>query len=299
MPTNPTIIRNGLNALFVQEMLRLQEMSGESPGVMSLATAAPSSGAQEDYAWLGNMPAVQEWLGELNLEQLNDYEYAIKNRDFAVPVVLKKNDIDDDKVGPLKIIAAQLAVKIMKHPRRLIVDSIINGVTGLAYDGVAFFSNASGVRVIDNLLAGTGTTVALLAADLASAEAAMMAFTDDQGEYLNIGPDTILCGPALANDFRRLVGSATDPTATATGTYNPFYNRYQVLVDARIGVDDPNDWYAFATREPVRPFVYQLRENARVEMREKDLTKQVAYYAHGRWNVGYGLPHLAVKVVNT
>ena len=57
---------------------------------------------------------------------------------------------------------AQLVEAVMIFKKELILNALVNGDTLLAYDGVAFFSDASGLRVNDNLLAGTGVTLATL-----------------------------------------------------------------------------------------------------------------------------------------
>ena len=36
----------------------------------SLATEIPSTGPQEVYRWLGDLPVFEEWLGDLNVDDL-------------------------------------------------------------------------------------------------------------------------------------------------------------------------------------------------------------------------------------
>jgi phage major head subunit gpT-like protein len=179
------------------------------------------------------------------------------------------------------------------------VELLTGGTSNLAYDGVAFFSDVSGVRTIDNLGAGTGVTLAQLEADLADAETAMAKFTDDQGETLNIVPNLIVCPVALKNKLSRLVYSMDDPTATASGTFNPYSGRYTVIADARLDATDTGDWYLLATNEVMKPFIMQMREDASPRMEKVPLQENWIYYAKYRGNAGYGLPHLAYKVVNT
>jgi phage major head subunit gpT-like protein len=196
------------------------------------------------------------------------------------------------------MIPAMLAKRIMVHPEKLINEVVIAGTTDLAYDGVAFFSNVSGVRTFDNLLAGTGITLATLKADLIAALVAMAKFTDDQGEILNITGNVIYCPIALKATFESLIFSAADPTATGgVNTFNPFHNKFTVIGDARLDAADAKDWYLFATNEIVQPFIYQLRQNARPSMEKTNHTKQWVYGSDYRSNVGYGIPHLAIKTV--
>lgn len=298
MAFNPTVIEKGLQVRFAQAMSDMQAARSLNPGLMSAALTIPSTGAYEKYGWLGAMPGVSQWVGERNSKEFESYDYTIKNLDWETSTPIFENDFDDDQTGSYEMISAMLARRIEVHPEKLIVDLLINGDSALAYDGVAFFSDVSAPRTIDNLLAGTGTTLAQKEADLNSALTAMAKFSDDQGEILNIKGDLIICPVALQRDFQRLVSSDTDPTATAVGTFNP-YKGITVIGDARLDADDVNDWYLLATSEIVKPFIYQNRQNGRASMEKTNHTKNWVFGADYRSNAGYALPHLAVKTTNT
>jgi phage major head subunit gpT-like protein len=298
MAFNPTVIEKGLNARFAQAMAEFQAARSINPGLMGLALTAPSNGAYEKYGWLGAMPAVKQWIGERNSKQFASYDYTIKNLDWEASTPVFENDFDDDQTGSYAMIAAMLANRIGVHPEKLMIDLLTAGDVGLAYDGIAFFSNATGVRVNDNILTGTGVTLETMSADLTAAKIAMSKFVDDQGETLNIKADTIVCPVSLEDNFRRLVDSQTDPTATATGTFNPFSGKFTVIGDARLDADDVNDWYLCATREIVKPFIYQNRQSGRSTMEKTNHTKQWVFGADYRSNAGYGIPQLAIKTTN-
>lgn len=296
----PSVAHKIFNAEMARAIRDMMQARSVAPGLLSVAMENPSTGSAEDYPWIGAMPIVQEWLGEVTADELKDYDYVIKNRDYVASVMISQNHIDDDQTGVLRTLSQQLAQRILRHPEKLISDAIVNGDSNTAYDGVAFFSNASGARTIDNLLAGSGTTLAQIETDLAAAVAAMAKFTDDKGEILGIRGNTIVCPIALEPDFRRLVQSIADPTATGgTNTFNPYNGRFTVIGDPRLDADDANDWYLFATNEPVRPFIYQNRQTAETLMDRKAGTKQWIFSANYRGAVGYGLPHLAIKTVNS
>jgi phage major head subunit gpT-like protein len=296
----PSVAHKIFNAEMARAMREFLDARSVSPGLLNVAMNNPSSGAAEDYPWVGAMPIVREWLGEVTAEEIQDYDYVIKNRDYVASVIISQNHIDDDQTGVLSTLSQQLARRILRHPEKLISDAIINGDSLTAYDGVAFFSNVSGARKIDNILAGTGITLSTMEADLAKAVAAMAKFTDDKGEVLGIRGDTIVCPIAMEPNFRRLVQSIADPTATGgTNTFNPYNGRFTVIGDPRLDADDANDWYLFATNEPVKPFIFQNRQNAETLMDRKPGTKQWIFSANYRGAVGYGLPHLAVKTTNT
>ena len=299
MATSPIVIERGLKALFAIAMADFLAARQNSPGIFAAALNAPSDGYDEKYGWLGAMPGVQEWLGELNVKDLADYDYTIRNRDWATGVPIHQNDLDDDRVGALAMVPELLVKRITAHPEKLLISLLTGGTSGLAYDGIAFFSNASGVRTIDNLLAGSGTTLAQLETDLNAALTEMAKFTDDQGEALNVKGNMIVCPVALENKFKRLVLSDTDPTASAQGTFNPYAGRFTVIGDALLDAADVNDWYLLATDEVMKPLVLQMREQAKPQMEKTPGTKTWKFSASYRGNVGYGLPQLAIKTVNS
>lgn len=298
MAFNPTVIEKGLRAGFGRSMAEFQAARAINPGLLSAAMRIPSNGAYEKLGWVGAMPSVSQWVGTRSAKQFDSYDYTVKNLDWSVAVPINENDLNDDQTGALAMIPQMLAQRIMVHPEKLMIDLLTGGTTGLAYDGVAFFSDVSAPRTIDNLLAGTGTTLAQIEADLDAALVAMAKFTDDQGETLNIRGDLVVCPVALERKFRRLVQSLTDPTATAEGTFNP-YRSITVIGDPRLDADDANDWYLLATNEIMRPLIYQIRQSAQASMEKTNHSKDWVFGADYRGNGAYGLPHLAVKTVNS
>ena len=174
---------------------------------------------------------------------------------------------------------------------------------GLAFDGIAFFSDVSGVRINDNLLAGTisaGTpTLAQIAADIRTCRNSMLGFKDSRGEIIGIMPDTFVVPPNLEMGFMQLMTSNSDPSLTNSGTVNPFKNWVKrIVVDP--GLTDLNDFYALSTSYSVGPFVRQQRSGVETFLDEtgRNVNGRLIFGAKFRGNVGYGLPILAAKVVS-
>jgi len=116
---------------------------------------------------------------------------------------------------------------------------------------------------------------------------------------MNIKGDLIVCPVALEDSFNTLVNSNSDPTASGVDTFNPFKGKVRVIADARLDAVDANDWYLLATSEIVKPFVFSMRQEAEPLFEKTPLTKSWVASANYRGNAGYGIPHLAVKTVNT
>ena len=299
MALDPIVIERGLRVDFARRMAEFLAARQINPGLMGAAMVIQSNGAYEKMGWLGAMPAVRQWLGELQAKELNDYDYTLRNLKWEATTPVNQDDLDDDQTGTIAMIPGFLVDRIMAHPEKLMIDLILAGTSGIAYDGVAFFSNASGARTIDNLLGGSGVTLANIETDLNTALATMAKFTDDQGEVLNTKGNFILCPKALENTFKRLVNSQTDPTATAQGTFNPYSGQFTVIGDARLDGTDATDWYLFATAEQIKPFVFSMRRNPKSIFEKKVGSELWLASASYRGNAGYGLPQLAIKMVNS
>jgi len=274
-------------------------------GLMTLATRVPSNSNSETYGWFGDVPMMREWLGAKQMKSLKDNTYTLANKDWEASLEVDRNELEDDQYGMIPPRVQMLAQAAMEKYAIELSDLIINGDSNTAYDSVAFFSNTSGVRVIDNLLGGTGTSLTQIETDIASARSAMMQFYFDESDRkYGFKLDTIVCPPQLEVKFMKILDSTTAVSSSAAGVVNPFKNMLsQVIVDPRLGGDDANDWYGFATAYPIKPLILQDRKKIEFKslVEGSDLAfswKKYQYSAESRFNVGYSFPHLAVKMVN-
>lgn len=299
MITNTVALERGLRVAFhtaYSGMLARDYLTAINP----IFQRVPSDGNQEKYGWLGDIPAVKEWLGDKAIGGLRDYDYAIKNKDFYAGFAIDRNELDDDQLGGFQARIDGLAEACAQYPYDLIMSLIVNGTTGLAYDGVAFFSNATGDRTIDNLLAGSGaTTVAALQTDIAAARSAQMRFTSDSGRVLGLSFDTILCPPELES---LMIQAVTTPSVIVTGAgalTNPV-SRWIKNVIAMPELTDANDWYGITTSRSLKPFLFQERKMPVpvLDDGQEKKNRKLEFSAEMRGNAGYGFPHMAVKVVN-
>jgi phage major head subunit gpT-like protein len=300
MVINTAALERGLNTAYTKAYNAIIAQKGNK-GLMELATEIPSTKSEEKYGWLGDVPVVKEWVSEKTMGGLKSYTYTLENKDYYTGIRVYRNELEDDQYNMINPRIASLAMAVFNYKAMLISDLIINGTTGTAYDGVAFFSNASGSRVNDNLLAGTGTTLAQVKADIATARSAMMKFVSDTSEVMNMILDAVCIPPELEQTMLEVVKSATIPGTAAGGhTFNPAYEWIKmVVVDPRLS--DANDWYGFATSMPLKPFIFQNRKNP-TNVLDDTAVKSAGYYDYSaeiRGRAGYGFPAMACKVVNS
>lgn len=297
MVVGTVALERGLNIMFnkaydgfIQEQ-KLDYMS-------QLYTVVPSTKSEEKYGWLGDVPKVQAWVGDKNMKSLKDYDYTIVNKDFEGTISIDRNELDDDQYGMVQPRITSLAQSAAVFPMELIAELIRDGDTNLAYDGSAYFANRA---INDNLLAGSGITLANLKADLATGRTTMQRFVSDTGNLLKIKPNVIVCPPELEVLFMELVNSTAPQDATnynSAGT-----NPWRTWITAVISIPeltDTNDWYMFNTTMPLKPFFYQNRKSATpgIDRGQEFQNRTIAYGVELRGNGGYGFPQMGVKFVN-
>lgn len=301
MILNTKILEPALNALFHNSYMSMLSRP-DFQAMNALFTVVNSTTGKEDYAWLGDVPLIKEWIGNKEIGSILDYDYTIKNKDWSAGFGIDRNELED---GGTPIAAdsrvAALAMAAAKHRYELVIDLIINGTSNLAYDGQAFFASRtehSGVN--DNLLAGTGTSLAQIKADITSARTAMMRFVSDAGRTLGLRGDTIVCPPELEATMLEAVRAASLVTSGSGTTYNPVSQWIRNVV-AVPELSDTTDWYLFSTDMPVKPFIYQSRKAPTPVLDDTTTRKdrKIEYSVEMRDNAGYGFYQMGVKVVNS
>jgi phage major head subunit gpT-like protein len=295
-----------LQTLFRQEYnnaVAQYQLTNAWDGVAMVAAEIPSTGASETYRWLQDLPEFQQWVGDLNAGDLAEYSYTLVNQPFAAAVGVHKDEIDDDKDG---LILARINLMAGGEFRKWgkLVDALLrNGTTNLAFDGIAFFADPTGVRVNDNLLAGTisasAPTVAQVLADVNTVMGAMGTFVDSRGEVVGIIPDTFVVHPLVASVWRTALLSPTNAGLANAQTINQFAGLpLKIVVDP--GLTDINDFYALATSYAVGALIKQRRSPVQtfIDETQRWTNGRLNFGAEFRGNAGYGLPLLGCKVVS-
>jgi phage major head subunit gpT-like protein len=109
------------------------------PSWDKIATLVPSTTATEKYGWLGQMPAVREWVGERHLKGLAAHGYSIQNRPFESTVVLPRTDVEDNQYLNYSIPIKAMGESLALHPDELVFGALVAGFSTNCYDGQCFF----------------------------------------------------------------------------------------------------------------------------------------------------------------
>lgn len=266
-----------------------------------LASLIPSTGAEVGYKWLGKIPQLREWLDERVIQNLEAFDYTLKNKHYEATVEIDRDDISDDNLGIYRPAILTMGEAARLHPDVLLFDLLKNGETNLCYDGKAFFAidhPEGGVQ--SNYLTGTGTALsaASFATALATLRSVKSATKNEQGAYepFPVGDKFLLVvPPALQKTAGEILNAEI-----ISNTTNVLRGAADLFVADRLS-DKPLAWYLIAVGKAVKPFVFQLREEVVFVSQDKPedeanfMRKKFRYGVDYRGNAGYALWQLAVK----
>jgi phage major head subunit gpT-like protein len=273
----------------------------------AIADEIPTTLPIQNYAWLGRGAVMQEFKDEAPEQSLREDTYTIADKIYKANIAIWRKSLEDDQYGILLKRARELAGEAVRHWNQLAYLALANGFTATCYDGFSFFngSHQEGASPTQANL----TTSSLNDAALQKAEATMRSYVDDKGVPLEIEPDTLVVGPALARVAADLVGSAvvvsrsTDSTTATVPFENYFQGKYKVVVSPylitgmfnNVSYSAAYNWFLMDTKRGVKPIVIQNRQDVPIAL-ETDMDQPSAKIkerfnvtVRGRYAQGYGL----------
>ena len=126
-----------------------------------IATTIPSSGRQNTYKWLGQMPSMREWIGDRVLNEIGKHSYTIENKKYENTIRVNIDDIDDGEIGQYAILAKGLGDEARDFPEELVYETLTSGFSELCFDGQYFFDTDHPVMAdgketsVSNMVTGT------------------------------------------------------------------------------------------------------------------------------------------------
>lgn len=149
------------------------------------------------------------------------------------------------------------------------------------------------------MISAATPTIAQVEAAIDTMRQTVLQFVDDKGEVIGLVPTVFACHPVLERIFRTIAKSSADPGISNSGAYNPFQGWIQDVIVLPSAID-LNDVYGFVVDMPVKPFVFQNRQNAQQWLDDSAAkrNRKLIFGSDYRGNFGYSLPHLAIKLVS-
>jgi phage major head subunit gpT-like protein len=290
MYNSPTVLLKGIQARF------LRGLATVAPSVMSpVFEEATSDSNKEQYILFNHFGSIKEWTDEIDYSHLEDFDFEIKNKDWQNGFLVDRNTLDDSKKTLGNDVEREIKFALNSwgnFPDKLITEVLLAGEAAKAFDGVALFADArpklgSG---IDNLLNGSGATVAHLLVDIPAAMTALRGFKAKNGDPFNYAPKFLAIIPShLEWAFKTI-----QETVEISSTTNVLKGTFDYIVNDYLPTNN-NSWYLVNANTPFKPFIFQKRKEPFFDMKDEKDKKFLKYFTTARNNAGVGNPVAIIK----
>lgn len=266
-------------------------LSEVSPDYRDIATVTSSSTATNDYAWLGQIPGMKEWIGDREVQHISEYGYTIKNKSFERTIGINRDAIEDDQYGIYTPMFSMMGQEAGEHYNDLVFEMLTKGFTEKCYDKKTFFAadHVSGEKTFSNT-----STAALSTESFLAARQAMMSITGDKNKPLKLVPDLLVVSPK-----NEMVAKKILEASLIDGTTNITQNLAKIKVATELSGDNEDAWFLLCTKKFLKPIILQIRKKIKFDMLTKDtdmnvfLQKEYLYGCDSRDNAGFGFWQMA------
>lgn len=275
--------------------------------INSLSNYFPSDQEAETYKWLGQTPAMREWIGGRQAKGLTDNGITIANKDFEATLEIMVKDLRRDKTGQVMVRVRELAQRTNSHWAKLLSTLLVNGASSVCYDGQYFFDTdhsegSSGTQsnsITYNVTTPTDPTAGEMEKAILSGVQSILGFKDNEAEPMNENArEFLIMAPiSLMNQTAAAIGASviTDNSTSRTntiltlGTLGGFTMR--MAANARLPWTDKisvfradSETKAFIRQEEEAVNIAAIAEGSELEFREQ----KHQYGVKASRNVGYG-----------
>ena len=284
----------------------------------ALSNLFGSDQASETYNFLGQTPAMREWIGSRQAKGFSGQGVTILNKHYEATIEIQKKDTRRDKTGQLEARMSEFADRSQTHWASLLSTLLMNGASSICYDGQYFFdtdhvegnsgSQSNKITVdISELPAAvkgvvTAPSVEQAQQVLLAGVAQIMSFKDDQGEPMNENARsfTAVVPVSLFLVFSAAVAAIT--TAALQQNLNANLIKgisIDVQMNARLTWTDTVA--IFRTDSPIKAFIRQTEQDvelkAKAEGSEFEFDNDAWQFGIDGWRgVGYGYWQRACQV---
>ncbi len=269
----------GISKLFAKAM---EERKAD--GLYKLiATVIKTKNPTATYTWLGDFPAMAEWVDERQLKELQAHVYEITKKDWETSFSVTRDDVIFDNLSSVTIKVDALVEAVIDHYDALVTDLIT--ANGTCYDGKKFFSThtkGSG----DDVASYTNLTNHKLTKDNVFAVIAKMkAIKREDGKTsYGVKPNVLVYAADLEQAALKITGSdiSDGDSNEAKGVLKP------MCVSGMAA----GTWAVLDCTRSLKPFIIQITKEAKSpERNDGDLfkNKKVHFGIDTMDNAGYGL----------
>lgn len=301
----------GSRAIIGDFYLRLEQAIGAG-WASRLAMRIDSDQEVEEYKWLGQAPAMREWIGGRSAKGLRENGISIRNKKFEATLQIPRDWIRRDKTGQIQIRVNDMADRAAAHPAKLLSALIAAGEAGLCYDGQYYFDTdhsegASGtqsnlITVDISLLPVTnhGSTSAPSVGEMREcislAIQQIVGFKDDTGEPMNEAATefTVMVPTTLMSVAQAAVSLPFVDRGESNLLVNSGEFRIGIVPNARLNATWTTKFPVFRTDGSAKPLIHQVEEDLAIDAIAEGTEHEFKF---DEWlfgikkaeNVGYGI----------
>jgi phage major head subunit gpT-like protein len=291
----------------IGEFYKTLSASDGASWVGPLSMLFTSDQGSEEYKWLGQSPAMREWVGGRNAKGFRENGLTIVNKHYEATMEALIREVRRDKTGQVMVRIRELAQRTNSHWASLLSALILAGATTTCYDNQYFFdtdhsegdsgtqSNSISTDISALPCAVHGSTTAPSPEEMqqaiVAAIAAILGFKDDQGEPMNENAQSFLVMTPMSL-WIPAQKAITMPLGTGVSEMQiPANMNISVVPNARL------TWTAnfatFRTDGDVKPFIRQQETEvslkAKAEGSEFEFDNDAWQFGVDTWrNVGFG-----------
>jgi phage major head subunit gpT-like protein len=251
-----------------------------------LAMTVTSTTKTQTYGWMSPLMKMRKWVGPRVIQSLKANTYLIENEPYEATFSVDRDNIEDDQLGLFDTRVQELAYVGARLPDNLVLDALLAGDTGLGFDGLAMFS-ASHTLDSDGVQSNLAD-IPFSPGGWAFVRATMQAYTGENHEPLGVSPNLVVIPP----EYEHMAKHIFNAESNHGGGTNVQRGEAQYLVVPELS--GQTDWWAFDTRQPIKPFIFQLRKPvqlvAKTAVTDDNVfwQKEFVWGIDGRAGVGYG-----------
>ena len=269
-----------------------------------------SDQASETYPFLGQSPAMREWVGGRQAKGLASDSLMITNKHFEATLEIELRDLRRDKTGQIEARVNEFADRSMTHWASLLSTLIINGTSTVCYDGSYYFdtthsegssgTQSNDIQVdISELPAAvkgsvTAPSVEQMQQSILTAVAKILSFKDNQGEPMNENASRFLVLVPVSLYLTAVAAVSTLMTAALQQNLNPnLIAGLTVDVQMNPRLTWTDSFAVFRTDSPIKGLIRQSETEGNLKVKDENsefaFDNDAIQVGIDAWrNVGYG-----------
>jgi phage major head subunit gpT-like protein len=299
---------------------RLETNPG-SAWINGVSNLFASDQASETYAFLGQSPAMREWIGGRLAKGLAGTPITIANKHYEATLEIAKRDARRDKTSQIQARVQEFADRAITHWGSLLSTLIVAAPAAVCYDGQFFFdtdhsegdsgSQSNDITVdISTLPAAVhGSVTAPSMEEMQQAILAgitqILAFKDDRGEPMNESARAFMVTVPASLYMIAVAATASLTTVALQQNLNPnLIASFDVAVEMNTRLTWTDSFAVWRTDSPIKALIRQTEQEveikAKAEGSEFEFDNDAWQFGMDTWrNVGYGYWQRACYVTMT